>query len=265
MRWILITGAMGGMGRATAEALRQGGYGVIALDRECGEALDTDNLKHISADITDGNSLSLAYERVCAITDSLYAVIHFAGVYMLDSLVEIEDERIRKIFDVNLFGVYAVNKTFLPLLTEGSRIVITTSELATLPPLPFTGIYAISKAALDRYAYSLRMELQLLGIQVSVLRAGAVDTGMLGTSMAELDNFLEKTRLYRTNATRFKKIVNAVESKSISTGRIASRVAKIVNKRSARFAYSINRNPLLRLYGITPSALRFFAISKILK
>lgn len=265
MKWILVTGAMGGMGRAAVEALARIGYGVIALDKECGEAVDTEFVKYISADITDEQSLSLAYERVCEITDSLYSVIHFAGVYMLDSLVEIEDARIRKIFDVNLFGVYAVNKTFLPLLFSGSKIIITTSELATLPPLPFTGIYAISKAALDKYAYSLRMELQLLGIQVSVLRAGAVDTGMLGASMAELDKFLEKTRLYSANATRFKQIVNAVESKSIPAKKLALRVAKIVSKRKTRFAYSINRNPLLVLYGIAPSPLRFLAIKKILK
>ena len=64
------------------------------------------------------------------------------------------------------------------MLKNGSKILITTSELAPLDPLPFTGIYAVTKGALDKYAYSLRMELQLLGMRVSVLRAGAVDTGI---------------------------------------------------------------------------------------
>ena len=74
-----------------------------------------------------------------------------------------------------------------------------------LDPLPFTGIYAVTKAALDKYAYSLRMELQLLGIGVSVLRAGAVDTGMLGASTDALDRFYDSTRLYTCNAERFKR------------------------------------------------------------
>ena len=76
----------------------------------------------------------------------------YAGVYMLDSLVEMETESFKKIFDINVNGVFLVNKIFLPLLKKDSRILITTSELAPLDPLPFTGIYAITKSALDKYA-----------------------------------------------------------------------------------------------------------------
>ena len=82
------------------------------------------------------------------------------------------------------------------MLKENSRIILTTSELAALDPLPFTGIYAIAKSALDGYAYSLKMELQLLDIHVSVIRAGAVSTGMLGVSTDALNNFCEKTEHY---------------------------------------------------------------------
>ena len=80
--------------------------------------------------------------------------------------------------------------------------MIVTSELAPLDPLPFTGVYGLSKSALDKYAYSLRMELQLLGIQVSVLRAGAVKTDMLGVSTDHLERFYKNTRLYTCNARR---------------------------------------------------------------
>ena len=150
-------------------------------------------------------------------------------------------------------------------MRRGSRILITTSELAPLDPLPFTGIYAITKAALDKYAYSLRMELQLLGISVSVLRAGAVNTGMLGTSMTALDRFCEKTELYSCNAKRFKKIVESVEARSISGEKLAKRSYKIVTKKHPRFAYAINRNPLLRLLNILPKGMQLFIIRKVLK
>lgn len=62
------------------------------------------------------------------------------------------------------------------MLANGGRIVITSSELAPLDPLPFTGLYAITKSAVEKYAYSLRMELSLHGISVSVIRPGAVNT-----------------------------------------------------------------------------------------
>ena len=262
MKDVLITGAYGGMGRATALRLRDMGYRVFALDRRVGEA--EENIIPIEADITSSEAVNSALVRVSTYTDSLSAIVHFAGIYMLDSLVEMSDESFRRIFDINMQGVFLINKAFIPLLHRGSRILITTSELAPLDPLPFTGIYAITKAALDKYAYSLRMELQLLGIDVAVLRAGAVDTGMLGVSTTALDNFCAKTALYSCNAKRFKSIVEGVESRCVPPTAIANRVAKILSKGRTRFAYSINRNPLLLLLNALPKSLQLLAIKLIL-
>ena len=228
MKNALITGAYGGMGRAVACLLRDSGYRVFALDRRVGDA--EENIVPIEADVTSEESVKGAIEAVKGMADSLHVILHFAGLYMLDSLVEMDDADFRKIFDINMRGVFLVNKAALPLLCEGSRIIITTSELAPLDPLPFTGIYAVTKSALDKYAYSLRMELQLLGIKVSVLRAGAVDTGMLGVSTNALDTFCDNTRLYACNAERFKKIVNNVEARNIPPYKIAEKVVKIIQR-----------------------------------
>lgn len=263
MKDILITGAYGGMGRATVERLRERGFRVFALDRRVGEPLE--NVIPIEADITSSESLQRAVALLREYTDSLCAIIHFAGIYMLDSLVEMEESAFRRILDVNLCSVYLVNKLFLPFLGTGSRILITTSELAPLDPLPFTGIYAVSKSALDKYAYSLRMELQLLGITVSVLRAGAVDTGMLGVSTAALDRFCEKTEHYTCNADRFKTIVERVEARCVPPEKIARRMHAILGKRHPAFAYSINRNPLLLLLNLLPKRLQLWAIRLVLR
>lgn len=260
---ILITGAYGGMGRATARALSDMGFRVLALDKNVGA--EEENILPIEADITSEESVKRALERVSEVTDSLFAIIHFAGVYMLDSLIEMSGEEFERIFKINLGGVYLVNKTFMPLLKEGARILITTSELAPLDPLPFTGIYAVTKAALDKYAYSLRMELQLKGIKVSVLRAGAVNTGMLGASTAALDRFCQRTELYTCNAARFKRIVEGVEARSIDPSKIAKRTIRILQSRRPRFAYSINRNPLLLMLNALPKPLQLWIIKQVLK
>lgn len=263
MRYVLLTGGYGGMGRATALALRDGGFTVIALDRRVGEA--EEGIIPIAADLTDEQSVAAAYEQVRGITDSLYAIMHFAGIYTLDSLVEVAESDYTRAFDVNLFGVYRVNKAFLPLMSHGGRIVITTSELAPLKPLPFTGIYAITKAALDKYAYSLRMELQLIGISVAVLRPGAVKTDMLGVSTTALDRFCDSTRLYSCNAKRFKKIVDSVEARSVPPKRVARLALRILNARNPRYVYKINRNPLLLLLNVLPSRTATWIIKRVLK
>ena len=260
---ILVTGAYGGMGKATAQALKKRGLRVISLDKTVGD--EEANIVPIEADITDETSVQNAFDRIRSMTDELFAIVHFAGVYMLDSLVEMDSEAFERIFKINLGGVFLINKTFLPLLQNGSRIIITTSELAPLYPLPFTGVYAVSKGALDKYAYSLCMELQLKGIKVSVLRAGAVATDMLGVSTHALDRFCQETRLYSCNATRFKRIVDSVEARSVSPACIAKKVNRILDKRNPRFAYSINRNPLLLLLNILPKRVQLWIIKQVLK
>ena len=263
MKYVLVTGAYGGMGKATVQALKEAGYFVFALDKRTEEAWE--NVLPLQADLTDEESIKRAFEKVCSVTDELFAIVHFAGVYHLNSLLEVEDEAFRHIFEINVFGAFRVNKIFLPLLKKGSKIILTTSELAPLDPLPFTGLYAVTKSALDKYAYSLRMEVQLLGISVSVLRPGAVQTDMLGVSTSDLDKFCENTKLYACNATRFKKIVEGVEAKKVPAEKVAKKTLKIMQAKCPRYVYSLNRNPLLLLLNLLPARMQTWIIGQVLK
>ena len=263
MKHVVITGAYGGMGYAAAKALAGAGYTVYALDLEVKEP--EPNIIPVKTDVTDKESVARAFDFVSSQTKELFAVIHFAGVYRLDSLVEMSEERFLQTFNVNLFGAYRINKAFLPLLRRGSRVIITTSELAPLSPLPFTGIYAVTKSALDKYAYSLRMELQLLGIDVCIIRPGAVKTGLLSVSQKELDNFCDNTKIYTYNADRFRKIVNDVEAKNVPPEAVAKKVVRALTAKKPRYVYNINRNPLLLTLNALPHRLQTSVIGRILK
>ena len=263
MKYVIVTGAYGGMGRATVKELVSKGYTVFALDKMVVES--ENNVISIATDLTDVNCIKEAFKTIRSVTDSVDSIIHFAGIYMLNSLVEISDDDIDCIFRTNFFGAFHLIKIFLPLLKKGGKIIMTTSELAPLDPLPFTGVYAITKSTLDKYAYSFRMELQLLGIYVSVIRAGAVATGLLKDSTDALDKFCENTVNYQCNAERFKKIVNGVESKNIPAEEIAKKVIKILKKKRPKFHYNINRNKLLLLLNALPKRMQFWVIRLILK
>ena len=263
MKTVLITGAGGGMGKAAVDLFVQSGCRVLAADiKPCEER---ENVVPLRMDVRDEDSVKAAFGKASEAVGELYAIVHLAGIYALDSLVEMPTPEFERIIDVNLKGAFLVNKTFLPLLKEGARIIIVTSELAVRDPLPFTGIYGISKSALDGYAYSLRMELQLLGMTVSVLRAGAVDTGMISDSTNRLDEFCRKTEIYECNAKRFRGIVDRVEARRVPPARIARKLLSIAGKRHPRFAYAVNRNPMLILFDLLPMRLRFFIIRTVLR
>lgn len=263
MRTILLIGAGGGMGRACAALFLKNGDTVIGLDRPGAQM--PEGAVPLYADVTDPDAVNAAFASVKEQIRSIDAIVYAAGIYDADSLVEIDEERMRRIFEVNVFGAYRTIKTFLPLMQKGGRIVLVTSELADLDPLPFTGLYGITKGTLDRYAFSLAMELQLLDIRVSVLRPGAVETPLLGGSMRSIESFTAHTAHYPDVAAAFLRVTNAVEAKAVPPERVAQKVQKILSARNPRFAYSLNRNPLLKLYGILPKRLKLFAIRTILK
>ena len=261
MKTALIAGAAGGMGKACAQRFLREGWTVYGLDlRDPG----VPGLCFLRADLTDEADIEAAFRAVGAGVRRLDAVVHMAGIYDLNSLVEMPDADVQRIFGVNLFAAWRVNRIFLPLLGEGSRIVVTSSELAPLDPLPFTGVYAVTKAAADKYALSLRMELQLLGIGVSVLRPGAVDTGMLDVSRTRLDAFCGSTTHYGVDAARFRRIVQGFEARPVSPDAVAALAYRAVTAKRPRPVYGINRQPLLSLFSALPVRWQNAAVRLIL-
>ena len=260
MRKYLITGAAGGMGTALCHALTSAGDRVWGLD--LAEASSGCRLVH--TDLRSPEAVEAAAETVRLEAGELDGIIHMAGVYDLASLAELPEERFSRDLQVNLFGAYRVDRAFLSLLKPGGRILVVTSELAPLDPLPFTGIYALTKAALEKYAQALRMELQLLGFRVVVLRPGAVRTPLLPESLARLEEFCRDTRLYRVPGERFRRIVGRVETRSITPEKLAAVAMKALNSKRPRLTYNVNRNPLLRLLSALPERVQLLLIRRIL-
>ena len=258
---VIVTGACGGMGSAICKTFCGQGHEVIGLDLQIPE--DAAGIRYIRADVTDEESLAAALASAGK-DGGIDCVIHAAGIYSLGSLVEMSEDEFLRIFNVNLFGVARVNRLAVPYLAPNARIIIISSELAPLDPLPFTGVYAVTKAALEKYAYSLRMELQLLGCGVTVIRPGAVKTGMLPDSAKALDRFCAETKLYKVNSKRFRAIVEKVEARSVSADRVAKKAARAASAKRPLPVYKLNRNPLLLVFNALPRRLQLFAIRKLL-
>ena len=263
MKNIVLTGVSGGMGYETALKLTKNGYHVFGLDiKEPKEPLE--NLSFIKTNLREQSSIDAAFEIIKKEADELDAIINMAGIFDLNSLIEMSEEDFIRIFDINVFSLYRLTKTFVPLLKENGKVIIISSEVAPLDPLPFNGIYSITKTTVEKYAYSLRMELQLLNKQVVIVRPGAVNTSLIDVSTTKIDSFVDNTKLYNTNADRFRKIVNNVESRKIDPSKIADLIYKILLKKKPKYVYAINRNPLLLLLNALPDRLQNYIIKKIL-
>ena len=262
MKRILLTGGAGGLGRAIAEYFALRGVTVYSCDIK--DQKKYPGIVPLKLDLRDTASIKAAKEQV-ELAGGLDAVIHLAGIYMMDSFAEMQEERLSALMDINFMGVYRVNKAFLPLLNPGGRIIITTSELAWQKPLPFTGVYAVSKTALECYADALRLELQLLGIPVIAVRPGAFKTELLGESSKELNRLKENTKLYIGRLGSLSRIMEGQFGKAEDPETLAKVFWKAAFDKRPKMRYTVNASFLLRLYSAMPRRLQAFALRRLLK
>ncbi len=176
-RTVFITGAAVGLGAATAEEFAEHGWQVFAAGHVTPGAASHGIA--ITLDVTDSDSCAAAAREVARHTDGLGAVINFAGLVDLGPLMEVSEERLQRIFDVNVIGTHRVNRVMFDLVRAGGgRIVNISSESGRFRAGITTGPYAMSKHALEAYSDALRQELQFLDVPVIVIEPGAFRTAM---------------------------------------------------------------------------------------
>lgn len=260
---VLITGAGSGIGLAVAEEFAKNGHTVYALDVKPAESADA-RIFNFTADVTDEGSLLSVRESLRERGAALDCIINVAGIFFMDSFLEVEEGRLRTLFDVNLLGAMRVNKIFFPLLREGGKVFVTTSEVAPLDPLPFNGIYSVSKSALDAYSQALRQEAGLLGARVVTVRPGAIKTPLAKSSVSSMREMSERSRYFGGQAEKFERIMKKFTGKMLEPGRLARRIYKISLKKRPRCIYTVHANPLLRLLSVLPKGAQVAIIKKLI-
>jgi len=103
------------------------------------------------------------------------------------SATETDLDVCKTIFGANVFGVMNMCQTFLPELLAAKGSIINMGSVAGYIPLPFMSNYAASKAALHAYSGSMRVELASLGVKVTYVMTGNVNTNTV-SSKYHLDN-----------------------------------------------------------------------------
>ncbi len=182
-RYVLITGASTGIGRACALYLDRRGFHVLATVRrpEDGAALSeaaTGPLRSLLLDVTDAASIGGALGEVTALVgeDGLYGLVNNAGIAVAGPLEVLPLEALRRQLEVNVVGQVAVTQAFLPLLRRARGRVVNMGSIGGRSVLPFVGAYCASKFALEALTDALRMELRPWGIEVSIVEPGSVAT-----------------------------------------------------------------------------------------
>lgn len=258
----LITGAASGIGRAVTDYLIARGHVVFGID--VAKAEERENFHGFVADITDETSLQNAKEHLCEKGIKLDAILNIAGIHMMASLVESDYTKMKKVVDVNLSGTILVNRVFHDRLTEHGRIIIVTSEVASFDPMPFNGLYNVTKTALDSYAQALRQELNLIGQKVVTIRPGAVETPLSSESMKATQNLADTTVLYKKQAKNFSGLAAKFMGTPIKPEVLAALIYKAATAKHPKLIYKKHQNIGLVLLNVLPKRLQCAVIKLLL-
>lgn len=260
---ILITGAASGIGRAAAEYFIERGHVVFGID--VAPAAERENFRSFVADITDEQSLLRVKDYFAENGVELDAILNIAGIHMMASLVESDYARMKKVVDVNLSGTMLANRVFHQCLRQKGRVVIVTSEVASFDPMPFNGLYNVTKTALDCYAQALRQELNLIGQTVVTIRPGAVETPLSSGSVKATADLAESTMLYKKQAKSFSGLASKFMGTPIAPKALAALIYKATTVKRPKLIYQKHRNLGLILLNVLPKRLQCAIIKLLLR
>ena len=259
---VLITGSASGIGRATADLFAAQGHRVYGIDIV--QTRGSNNICSFTADITDEAALKDIKNRLTEEDVTLDIILNIAGRHMMASLVESDFAKMKSTLDINLGGTMLINRIFHQMLREKGRIVIVTSEVAALDPMPFNGLYNVTKTALDTYAQALRQELNLIGQKVITIRPGAVETPLSSASVNAAADLADSTVLYRKQAKNFAALTEKFKGKPIAPDALAALIYKAATAAQPRLIYNKHRNPALVLLSLLPKRLQCAAVKLLL-
>lgn len=207
-RWVLVTGATGGIGAACTSALARSGYRVVAASRRShstavAELDGPSPALALTLDITSDDSIAnaLAQVRHAVGEAGLYAIVNCAGRTAYGPVEAGNRGELLQLFDVNVAGPMELIRSALPLLRQGQGRVVNIGSTSGRIPGTFGGAYSGTKFALDAMHDVLRAEVASSGVFVSLIVPGAVATPFWRQASASLDQARE--RLSRNGVDRY--------------------------------------------------------------
>ncbi len=176
MATAVITGAGRGIGLATARRFVADGYDVLMLDREAeplrSSAAELGARAHV-LDVTDAEAVA----ELPALAAECTVLVNNAAIQRYSTLLETTVEDARRVLDVNLVAGLLTARALAPVMVaRGGGSIVNLSSIAAVAHPPGTGMYSISKAAVEALTRALALELGPLGVRCNAVAPGMVPT-----------------------------------------------------------------------------------------
>ena len=181
-----VTGASQGLGLSLVKQLLTAGYRVAATSRTADDLQkavglnDPGRFLSLEVDLTSADAIRHSIEQTVATFGTVNVIVNNAGYGMEGTVEELEEKRMRAIFEVNVFATINVTRYALPYLRkQRSGHIINISSVAGFVGAPGWSIYSATKSAVIAFSEVLALDLRELGIKVTVVGPSGFRTGFL--------------------------------------------------------------------------------------
>lgn len=212
---VVVTGGSAGLGEQICyEAAKRGAIVVICARRsqlinkvkeEC-MALSGKPAYAFQLDIADPESVENLVASIRQKVGKVDILVNNAGFGVFQEFTEMPTETIRSMFEVNVLGMIVLTQQIaLEMVDQGSGHIINVASMAGKIATPKTAVYSATKFAVLGFSNALRLELKPLGIHVTTVNPGPIETAFFdqadpsGSYLASLGTFvLDPTKLAKT-------------------------------------------------------------------
>jgi NAD(P)-dependent dehydrogenase (short-subunit alcohol dehydrogenase family) len=181
---VVITGVLGGIGRASAQLFHRQGWYVIGVD--LGEVTTplTEVDLFIQADVSDTLAWQNITYQLSEKVKNIVAIVNNAAIQVCKPLVETTPEEWDRVMAVNVRSVYLGVRQLYPLMKSQGGAIVNVSSVHAIATSANIAAYAASKGAMLALTRALAIELAHDQIRVNAVLPGAIDTFMLHSGLS---------------------------------------------------------------------------------
>ncbi len=257
---VLVTGASTGIGETIALRLDRLGYLVFAGVRkpEDGRRLQaaaSPRLVPLQLDVTKPAEIAAAVAEIAAVVGprGLAGLVNNAGVAGGGPIEFVPVDAVRRIFEVNVFGLLAVTQACLPMLRQARGRVVNVGSIAGRAVSPMVVPYGMSKHAVEALTDGLRLELGEAGIRASVIEPGAVKTPIWDKGVEALEEAkrtlpAEALERYGAKLQVFGKVLARLNARGVSPDLVADAIVHALEADRPKTRYLVGTDAKIRAW-----------------
>jgi NAD(P)-dependent dehydrogenase (short-subunit alcohol dehydrogenase family) len=189
-----ITGCSTGFGRELAKMVLDRGYRAVVTARDPAKVEDIaarhiDRALVLELDVTDAVEVDAAVNSAVKRFGRIDVLVNNAGIGYFGAVEESDEEEVRRMFEINFFGLARVTRAALPIMrNQRSGHIVNISSIGGLRSFPSLAFYHATKYAVEGFSESLALEVAPLGIKVTIVEPSGFRTDWAGRSAAEAKN-----------------------------------------------------------------------------